>query len=324
MADTTFVTGASGQLGRPLVAALVARGDRVIAQVRRKESEAEVAALGATVLVGSLDDRGMLDEGVAEATRIFHLAGGIRREGALDADRINHLGTNTLCEAARARKGKLASVVYASTAAVYGDRQGLWVAEDYAPSPNSDYGRAKVAAEAVLLRACREEKLPVRVARIGPVYGHGFRFLMDGPIKAGRAWLPGEGLNYVSVIHVDDCVRALLAVDERGQNGELYHVAAPNPPLMKDFYAEVHKRVGGKPVRFWSTWVPSVFQFQAARLNERVMIGLGRKPRFTQDNLRIIPSGVRLRVERLEKELAFTWTWPDYKLALDALFPRGA
>lgn len=318
MADTSFVTGASGQLGRPLVQALVARGDRVIALVRRQESEAEVRALGAEVLVGSLDDKGVLEQGMASATRVFHLAGGIRREGVLDADRINHLGTNNVCEAARARRGKLTSFVYASSAAVYGDRQGLWVSEDYAPSPNTDYGRAKIAAEAVLLRAAREEKLPVRVARIGPVYGPGFRFTMDGPIRAGRAWLPGEGQNYVSVVHVDDCVRALLAIDERGQNGEIYHVAGRTTPLMKEFYAEVHKRVGGKPVRYWSTWIPSVFQFQLATLNERIKVAMGRRPRFTPDNLRLIPSGVRLKVDRLEKELAFEWLYPDYKVGLDS------
>jgi nucleoside-diphosphate-sugar epimerase len=174
----------------------------------------------------------------------------------------------------------------------------------------------------VLLRAAREEKLSVKVARIGPVYGAGFNFTMDGPIRAGRAWLPGEGLNYVSVVHADDCVRALLAIDERGQGGEIYHVAGRTTPLMKEFYAEVHKRVGGKPVRFWSTWIPSVFQFQLAALNERVKVAMGRRPRFTPDNLRLIPSGVRLKVDRLEKELGFEWLYPDHQAGLDAVFPK--
>lgn len=322
MADTVFVTGASGQLGKPLVEALVARGDRVVALVRRGEDEAAVRALGADVVVGTLEDRAALDTGLASASRIFHLAGGLRREGKLDADRINHIGTNALCDAARARRGQIKSFVFASTAAVYGDRQGLWVAEDYAPSPNTEYGKAKVAAEALLLRAAREEKLPVKIARIGPVYGPGHRFTMEEPIKAGKAWLPGEGLNYVSVVHVADAVAALLLIDEKGQAGETYHVASKSIPLLKEFYKEVQKRVGGKPVRFWSTFVPSVFQFQLARLNTRVMMALGRKPRFTEDNLRLIPSGVRLRTDRLEKELGFTWLYPDYKAGLDSFLGK--
>lgn len=322
MADTSFVTGASGQLGRPLVRALVARGDRVLALVRNPKDEEAVRALGAEVVPGSLDDGNALERGVADATRIFHLAGGIRREGALDAERINHVGTNALCEAARARKGQLRSFVFASTAAVYGDRQGLWVAEDYAPSPNTEYGKAKVAAEALLLRACREEKLPVKIARIGPVYGKGQRFTMEEPIRSGRAWLPGEGLNYVSIIHEEDAVAALVCIDEKGAAGEIYHVAGPTVPLLKEFYKEVHKRVGGKPVRFWSTYVPSVFQFQFARLNTRLMTAIGRKPRFTEDNLRLIPSGVRLRTDRLEKELGFVWKYPDYKAGLDSFLSK--
>ena len=76
--------------------------------------------------------------------------------------------------------------------------------------------------------------------------------------------------------------------------------------------SDLHALSGGTPVRFWSTWIPSVFQLAAADLNERTATRLGRRPRFTEDALRMFTASVRLRTDRLEKELGYTWRWPDH------------
>ena len=312
MAERSFVTGATGQIGLPLVRALVAAGHEVSALVRDEGAAGAVRDAGARLIGGSLEDDTALAGAMAAADHVWHLAGGLRGKGAMDADRLNRVGTNHVVEAARKQR-HLRSLTFASTCAVYGDRSGLWVGEDYAPAPQTRYGESKVAAEALLLRAAREEKLPVRIARIAAVYGPGLRFMQADAIRAGRAWLPGEGRNHVPVIHVDDCVSALLAVGERGENGGIYHVSGPSTPNLKEFYGAVHKVVGGTPVRFWSTWIPSVFQYGFARRNEAIVASLGRKPRFTTDNLRLFTASVRLRVDRLEKELGFSWRYPEYR-----------
>lgn len=316
MAERIFVTGASGQIGLPLVRALVARGDSVVGLVRCKDHEQAVREAGAEVISGSLSDRAALEQGLSGADRVYHLAGGIRGRGKETADALNRVGTINLLEAARGRK--LKSFVFASSSAVYGDRSGFWVPEDYKPSPATNYGKAKVAAEDALLAAFRESGFPVVIARIGPVYGPGIRFTGIDRIKAGRGWLPGEGLNHIPVVHIDDCVAALQLLAEKGKPGEVYHVAGKSTPLIKEFYAEVYKLVGGKPLRFWSTWVPSVFQRRGAVLNEALMEKLNRKPRFTLDNLDLNLASCRLRTDRLEKELGFTWKYPDHLAGLAA------
>lgn len=73
-------------------------------------------------------------------------------------------------------------------------------------------------------------------------------------------------------------------------------------------------------MRFWSTWIPSGIQFQVAALNLQLMEAVGRKPRFTADNLRLFTAGVRLKTERLEKELGFVWKYGDYKEGVAASF----
>jgi nucleoside-diphosphate-sugar epimerase len=315
-----FVTGATGQIGLPLVRALVAAGHTVVALVRDEGRAAAVREAGAALLVGNLDDAEVVERGVAGAEMVYHLAGGLRGKGRVDADALNRGGTVGIAAAAERHAARLHGFVYASSCAVYGDRSGLWLAEDYAPAPQTEYGRSKVAAEALLHEAAARSGLKLHVARIAAVYGPGLRFTQVETIRAGRAWLPGEGRNHVPVVHIDDCVAALVAIGERGAPG-VWHVSGPSTPNLKEFYAAVAKACGGTPVRFWSTWIPSVFQFGAARQNEALMARLGRKPRFTTDNLRLFTASSRLRTDRLEKELAFVWRWPDYREGIAAACP---
>jgi UDP-glucose 4-epimerase len=309
--ERVLVTGGTGRIGAPLVRALLARGDTVTVLAR---DPAKVPP-GARAVKGSLYDAAALADALAGVTAVYHLAGGVRGRGAETADRLNREGTLSVLAAVAARPGApLRAFVYASSCAVYGDRSGLWVGEDYPPSPHTHYGEAKVAAEAAVLEA-----LPTvaRVARIAAVYGPGLPFLMVDAMRAQQAWLPGEGRNIVPVVHVDDAVAALLRVGDADATG-IFHVAGRTTPTLKEFYAAVHAACGGRAVRFWSTWIPSAFQFGAARANERVVARLGGRPRFTEDNLRLYTASVRLRTDRLEKELGFSWTFGDHKAGVPA------
>jgi nucleoside-diphosphate-sugar epimerase len=309
-----FVTGAGGQIGLPLVRALVARGHSVAGLVRNPAKAEAVRQAGAEVVEGGLDDAAALAKGLEGAGIVYHLAGGARGKGAETADVMNRVGTESLIAACRGRK--LQAFVFASTMAIYGDRSSMWIPEDYPPNPQTNYGKSKVEAETALLAAWTHDALPVRIARIAAVYGPGITFMAEERIKGGKAWLPGEGKNHVPVVHVKDCVEALIAIAERGKDGEIYHVAGKSTPMLKEFYAEVHRHVGGTPMRFWSTWVPSFFQYRGAAINEQVCTRIGRKPRFTADNLRLYTASIRLRTDRLEKELGFTWSFPDHKVGV--------
>jgi nucleoside-diphosphate-sugar epimerase len=315
MGSRIFVTGASGRVAMPLISALVAEGHQVIGLARTEEKAAAVRALGAECLVGDLSSTDVLVSGVNGAERIFHLAGGVRGRGQETPDVINSQGTASLIDAIqRADTSSLQSILFTSTCAIYGDRSNLWVPEDMTPTPNTRYGESKLAAEGALLAS----GLPVRIVRLAAVYGPGFPFMMDDRMQAGKGWLPGEGRNYIPTIHIDDCVAGLLLIDQKGASGEIYHLADQEPMLLKDFYAEVHRLSGGTPMRFWSTWIPSYVQRSAARYNERLQSKINRCPRFTPDNLKLYTNSVRLKVERLEKELSFTWKHPNAASGLAA------
>jgi nucleoside-diphosphate-sugar epimerase len=77
---TTFVTGASGFLGRHLVEALVARGDDVRAFVRDSTDAGPLAAQGVEVVRGELADHAALARAADGCPLVFHLAGIVSHE----------------------------------------------------------------------------------------------------------------------------------------------------------------------------------------------------------------------------------------------------
>jgi len=319
MGERIFVTGATGRIGLRLVRALTEAGHQVAGLSRSEGRDGALREAGGEPIRGHLEDTESLRRGVEGAERIYHLAGGVRGPGNQTADVINHQGTRNLLDVARGRED-LKSFLLASTVAVYGDRSSLWVEEDFKPSPNTFYGLSKVKAEAAVLEACEGWGLNGVIARIGAVYGPEFGFSMVDRMHRGVAWLPGEGRNTVPCISGSECVRALIRVAEAGEAGGIYHVAERSSPTLREFYDEVHRHVGGTPVRFWSTWIPSYVQIWGARLNERVQSRTGSRPRFTPDNLKLFTNSVRMKVDRLTEELEFEWRYPEYEAGISEAF----
>ncbi len=311
----TFVTGGTGRVGRNLVQALIERGDQVIALSRSSAGDALLRQLGAEPVRGDLLDTASLESASAGAERVFHLGGGVRGKGRDTPAVLNDQGTRNLLAALDGQASKL---VLASSAAVYGDRSNLWVEEDFEPSPNTRYGTSKVAAERAVLASGQ----PWVIARMAAVYGPDFPFAMAGRMLEGKAWLPGEGRNHVPTIHTDDVVAGLIRLADAGEAGEVYHLADRSQPTLKEFYAEVHRVVGGSPVRFWSTYVPSYVQSFLARNNERLQSRMGQKPRLTPDSLKLFTNSVRLRTERLGQELGFQWRYAEHSAGIEASFQR--
>ncbi len=69
-----FVTGASGWIGSAVIPELLAAGHQVVGLARSDSAAAKVAALGADVRRGGLDDPDSLRAGAADSDGVVHLA----------------------------------------------------------------------------------------------------------------------------------------------------------------------------------------------------------------------------------------------------------
>ncbi|MDX1657983.1 MAG: SDR family oxidoreductase [Nitriliruptorales bacterium] len=130
----------------------------------------------------------------------------------VDAYRTAYLdGPDTLIGFLRDRGDPVRRLVFTSSTAVYGDRDGDWVEETSPTEPSSETARILVEAEEQL----RDAPFETVVARLGGIYGPGRTRLLE-QVRRGEAECPEEP-TYTNRIHRSDCAGALahlLSLDE--------------------------------------------------------------------------------------------------------------
>jgi UDP-glucose 4-epimerase len=147
-----LVTGGCGFIGSHLVDALLARGDAVRVLDDLSTGRRENLDSRAGLTVGDVADAALVAEAMAGADGCFHLAAvaSVERSNQdwLGTHRTNLSGAIAVFDAARrAAAGRSVPVVYASSAAVYGDNADLPLAETAAARPLSAYGADKLGCE---------------------------------------------------------------------------------------------------------------------------------------------------------------------------------
>ena len=162
-----LVTGATGFVGSHLVEALHRRGDSVTALVRSPAKAARVLGDGVRLVHGDLDAIEALDQAAAGQQVVYHVAGVIAAQSEADFLHANRDGTTHLVEAL-IRAGATARLVLVSSMAAGGPAaRGRPLDGSAPPMPVTQYGRSKLAGEAVV----RASPLRWTVVRPPMVYG---------------------------------------------------------------------------------------------------------------------------------------------------------
>ena len=219
-----LVTGGAGFIGSHLCDALIGRGDSV--RVLDDLSTGHRANLpdGVDLVVGDIADPETASRATAGVDGCFHLAAIASVERGINdwlgTHRANLTGAIAIFEAIR-RHGTKVPVVYASSAAVYGDSRTLPIPETAERRPLSAYGADKLGCELHAVTASHVHGIPTVGLRFFNVYGprqdpkspySGVisifceRILNGMPIQ-----IYGDGAQTRDFIHVSDVVAALLA-----------------------------------------------------------------------------------------------------------------
>lgn len=241
-----FVTGATGFVGAHLVRALVARGDRVTCLVRSPaKAHAQKWPPEVRLVPGDLDDPAALADGCGDADVVFHLAGRISARNLAEFLAANRDGTARLVQAAAAHPPR--RFVYVSSLAVGGPTvPGRPVDETRAPAPVTNYGRSKLAGEAIV----RAAPYPWTIVRPPVVYGEWDREVLRVFRFAQRGWGPviGDGTQELSIIYAGDLATALIAAATAASTaGRVYYAAHPHLTTSRGFVEAVGRAVGRHP-----------------------------------------------------------------------------
>ncbi|HEV7268363.1 MAG TPA: NAD-dependent epimerase/dehydratase family protein [Falsiroseomonas sp.] len=291
--STYLVTGGCGFIGSHLCAALSARGDRVRVLDDLSTGSLDNLVPGAELIRGDVADALLVRRAMQGVAGCFHLAAiaSVERgvQDWLGTHRANLTGTIAVLDAAR---GERLPVVYASSAAVYGDQATLPIAETAPRRPRSAYGADKLGCEQHALVAGVVHAVPTLGLRFFNVFGPRqdprspysgvISIFCDRLSRGEKVTVFGDGEQTRDFVFVADVVAALLAgIRAASTEAPVLNVCSGRPTSVKLLARTIAEACG----------VAAVVNHQPARSGEirhslgdpalsRAMLGLGEPVRL--------------------------------------------
>jgi nucleoside-diphosphate-sugar epimerase len=224
-----------GYLGRRVANRWRDAGSTVHVVSRDVKRAADLQKHGFCALVGDITQPATL-KSFGEVSTVLFAVGYDRNS----QPSIEEVYVHGLANVLAALPDSVERLIYISSTGVYGPSGEDWLDEASPCKPTRAGGKACLAAER-LLSAHPIGKRSV-VLRLAGIYGPE-RVPQRAALLAGQVSAPPLD-SYLNLIHVDDAVDCILAVDALDELPNLFIVADGNPVRRRDYYREVLRLAG--------------------------------------------------------------------------------
>ena len=236
-----FVTGASGWIGSAVIPELLAHGHQVLGLARSDAAADKVAASGAEVLRGDIQDTDVLRAGAERTDGVVHLA---YRHDISFAGRAEEAAATNL-RAIEAFGEVLAGTdrPLAIASGVAGVKPAGVATEQDRPN---DPANARIIAEQAGLALADRGVRSISVRFAPTVHGAGdyafVAMIVDADRTHGTAGYLAEGKNRWSAVHRSDAARLVRLGLERAPAGSVLHAVAEEGVAMRDIAEAIGRR----------------------------------------------------------------------------------
>jgi len=258
-----LVTGGCGFIGSHLVDALLGAGHGVVVFDDLSSGHRANLDPRAQLVVGDVANSADVAAIAKGVDGIFHLAAIASVQRCLDewqrASAVNLGGTINALDAARRGAGIGVPVVFASSAAIYGDAGATAVDEGRSPAPISFYGADKLGGEQHARIAASLVGVPSTALRFFNIYGprqdprspySGVISIFSDRLRSGQSLtIFGDGEQVRDFVFVGDVVRHLVAAMTRmtrlkSSRFDVFNVCTGRPTALNALLATMARVIG--------------------------------------------------------------------------------
>jgi nucleoside-diphosphate-sugar epimerase len=256
-----LVTGGTGFTGSHLVRRLLENGHTVsVIDNQQGLSDDQLKAAGATIELGSITDKSLVDKMVKGCEIVYHLAAAFRQLNVPERYywSVNVEGIRHLLDAAH--RFEVRRLIYCSTQGVHGHIKEPPGDERSPIAPEDYYQLTKYEGEKIVQEYV-QKGLDAVTIRPTAIYGPGDpeRFLILFRMVKRKSFLMfGDGETFYHPVYIDNLVDAFVAAEKEGIRGETYIVGDEHYYSLNDLVRNVAVAMG-VPVRirhlpFWPLW----------------------------------------------------------------------
>lgn len=249
-----FLTGATGFVGSAVLRRLTAAGHIVKGLVQDTLKADIVKRAGGVPVYGDLLVPAPWADSVKDCELVISASSPFRVTEALsmkEAERRSEAHMEMVTNLIDATKySRVEAIILTSHVSALGSQGERWGSEVLAVDPVG-LGRPVGGAYWAIEKAAKKAGLPAIELFPGWVYGPGswFEHYIVNGIKTGTARVLEAGVNYKSLIHIDDLAEGVKLVVDKMPLGERFCLVDDHPVRQREFVDYVAKLMGEAPPR---------------------------------------------------------------------------